>query len=182
MLAGLLGAAYLIVEVALVQRVMLICSHPAEALVVVLSALLLASGLGASWIMQLEPHRLANAAARAALVAGMLLLGYALLLSPLARIVAGWERPARLAVAACLAALPGVAMGCPLPALLRALAGNPERIAWCWAAGGACGVAGTTAATLLALGSGFSMTLATGGLLYLIAAFVAWRVVTMAKP
>lgn len=139
-----LGAGYLTVEIALLQRLTLLLDRPALALATVLFALLGASGLGS-----LASARVPLRPALAGVVAGVALTHA--LLPALIEGAMGWGLAARLAAAvACVAPL-GAAMGVPFAAGLRRLEGaTPGWLAWAWAVNGAAaGVSGVGAAMVL---------------------------------
>jgi len=170
---GLLGAAFMLVEVALLQRFVLLLGHPVYSLAVTLFSLLLGTGTG-SFISRRLPE--AGLRRRLALaLAGLALLGCAAVLVLPALIRAAIVLPLALRIALAVAVLlpAGMLMGVPLPAGVRLLsARTPELLPWAWAMNGALSVLGSTLAVLIAMNWGFSTTLLTGGALYLLAAAV----------
>jgi len=165
---GCLGAGYLWVEIPLIQRLTLLLDRPALALALVLFTLLMASGAGS-----LLSERLPLRPALAGLVG---LLAVELLLLPaLVRLGLPWGFPARAALAAALAAPPGLLMGIPFAVGLRRLqASLPGAVPWAWAVNGAVsGVSGVLAA-LITLDWGFGATLGLGALAYA----AAWAAAT----
>lgn len=157
---GLLGLAFLLVEMPLVQRFILFLGHPAYALTAVLFAILLFSGVGSV----LSP-RMPLRWALAALVVLALIYPPALdLLFSLALRLPLWGR---LAVAV-LALMPlGVVMGMPFPlglARLRDFA--PTTVPWAWGVNGAASVIASVLAALLALSFGFRVVLLIGAACY----------------
>jgi hypothetical protein len=168
---GCLGAGFIVVEVALVQKCILFLGHPTHALAVVLFALLLWSALGSALSGRLDTARLAAVlAAVAALVATA-----ALALSPLFDALVHLERPWRIAVVAAALAPLGLAMGMPLPMAVRLLARRqPAIIPWAWGVNGAFSVMGSAAALVIALFAGFDQALLVAAAVYA-AALVAVR-------
>jgi hypothetical protein len=166
-----LGTAFIVVEVALVQKCILFLGHPTHALAVVLFALLLWSALGSALSGRLDTARLAAVlAAVAALVATA-----ALALSPLFDALVHLERPWRIAVVAAALAPLGLAMGMPLPMAVRLLARRqPAIIPWAWGVNGAFSVMGSAAALVIALFAGFDQALLVAAAVYA-AALVAVR-------
>jgi spermidine synthase len=173
---GLLGAGFMLVEVALLQRFVLLLGHPVYSLTVTLFSLLLGTGAGSFLSRRIgEPH------VRTRLVAALLgvtLLGLAsiIALPPIIRAAIGAPLPARIALAVALMFPAGLLMGVPLPAGVRLLARrHAELLPWAWAMNGAFSVLGATLAVFIAMNWGFSVTLLVGGLVYAGAAGLAAR-------
>ena len=171
---GLLGAAFMLVEVALLQRFVLLLGHPVYSLAVTLFSLLLGTGLGS-----FLSRRIADEHVRSRLI--LALLGIAALgvvaivvLPPLIKAAIAWGLGVRLALAVALMLPAGLLMGVPLPAGIRLLARRqPDLLPWVWAMNGALSVVGATLAVFIAMNWGFSATLLTGTGLYLLAAAIA---------
>ena len=175
--AGVLGAAFLALELALLSRTGLTLGHPAAALAATLGGLLAGAGAGAAWARE-RPDRW-TAIVRAALVASAAGLAWAAVWPAVAAVVAGAPAVPR-AVLAAITLLPlGVALGAPFPLLLRRLgAGTPPGapagpVARAWALNGLGSLLGGAGATALAHLAGFQgvFALAAGG--YLLAAGLA---------
>ena len=158
---ALLGLGYLCVEIPLLQQFILFLGHPAYALVTVLFALLLFSGVGS-----LLSHRLSL---RWVLILLPLLIGgYALGLPLFFRAALAAPLGIRLFVAVGALAPPGLLMGMPFPKGLALLEQrSPALIPWAWGVNGAFSVVASIGAALLALSWGFSTVLIAGGACYL---------------
>jgi predicted membrane-bound spermidine synthase len=173
---GLLGAGFMLVEVALLQRFVLLLGHPVYSLTVTLFSLLLGTGVGS-----FLSRRIADSHVRARLLAA--LFGVALLsvvsiaaLPPLIRLAIAASLPARIGLAVAMLFPAGLLMGIPLPAGVRLLARTrPELLPWAWAMNGALSVLGATLAVFIAMNWGFSVTLLTGAAVYAGAAGLASR-------
>ncbi len=166
---GLLGLAFLFVEIPLLQRFILYLDQPAYAITAVLFSLLFFSGLGSR-----SSGRLPLPIVLAILV--VLILVAPLLLPALFGATLGWPLAARLAVTALALSPLGFLMGVPFPSGLRLLARaspeggegeTPSDIPWIWAVNGAASVISPILAALLALSIGFSAVLRIGALCYL---------------
>lgn len=172
---GLIGLAYLFVEIPLIQRFILFLGQPAYALAAVLFTLLLFSGLG-SRIAHRVPQRLALA-----LVAVMALV-LPWLLPGLFALSLGLPFGLRLAETVVVLAPLGLLMGMPFPLGIHWLerAGPPDAglVAWAWGVNGAASVVSSVLAALLALSFGFSAVLAAGALCY----GGAWLTVVVSSP
>ncbi len=168
---GLLGAAFMLVEVALLQRFVLLLGHPVYSLAVTLFSLLLGTGTGS-----FLSRRIAESRVRRRLVAalfGITLLGLAAIvaLPPVIRAAVGAPLGVRIALAVAMLFPAGILMGVPLPAGVRLLARRQsDLLPWAWAMNGALSVLGATLAVFIAMNWGFSVTLLAGGLVYASAA------------
>src|SRR5688572_13479667 len=180
---GLLGFAFLFVEIPLLQHFILYLGHPAYAVTMVLFSLLFFSGLGSQWNDRI-PLRLSLAT----LV--ILILSTPVLLPRLFALSLGLPLTIRLGLTALILSPLGFLMGIPFPAGIRLLkqeqrkspesevqAGIVPRadISWIWAVNGAVSVISSILAALLALTFGFSWVLRLGALCYAGAWLMAWR-------
>jgi len=163
---AMIGLAYLLLEVALIQRYMLVLSHPALAMATVIGALLLFSALGSS-----KAHRLPWRPCMFAIavlvafhpwVSGQLVLR--LLSAPLGVRV----------VATTVAIAPvGALMGVPFARGVLALSDAEDLIPWAWAMNGGASVVSGVLAAVLALSCGLTVVMLVGAGLYVLAAVVA---------
>ncbi len=156
-----IGLAYMTAEIAAIQQLGLLLGHPVYAVAVVLTAMLVCSGIGSTW-----SDRLATHAGRRSLIAlTVVMLLYAGVLLEVVHLFQPAPLAARAAVAAVFLAAPALIMGMPFPVGLRVLAGDGSRTAWAWAANGFASVVAAPLAALLALeaGSGAMFVLAGGG-------------------
>jgi hypothetical protein len=157
---GLVGLAYLLVEIPLIQHFILFLGQPAYAFATVLFSLLLFSGIG-SQLSAHMPHRLVM----------VILVGLILAIPWLFPLVFDWalglSLPLRFGVSVLLLAPPGLLMGIPFPAgLCRLGAESPDLIPWVWAVNGAASVVASVLAALLALSFGFRLVLLVGAACY----------------
>lgn len=168
-----LGAGFMLLEVALLQRLVLLLGHPVYSLTVTLFALLLGTGLGALFSRRVAREQVRRAGLAA--MAGIVLLACAaiVLIPWVIDLVIGWPLPARIIVASLLMAPAGVLLGVPLPSGMRMLAeSRPALIPWGWGMNGAFSVVGATLAVFIAMNWGFSTTLLTSGVVYAAAAAI----------
>jgi hypothetical protein len=171
-----IGLGYMLVEISQLQRLSVFLGHPMHALVVVLFALLLASGAGSFWVRR-EPAAGTRTAWVRPLLGLPLVLGLFGWLTPVATTnLRGLETPWRIAVAVALLAPIGFAMGMALPrglqiATRRTSSGAPGL----WAINGATSVLGSLVAVLVLISAGVSATFWTGAVAYGIAAVASLR-------
>jgi hypothetical protein len=170
----MIGLAYLLVEIPLIQRFILYLGQPAYAMATVLFSLLLFSALGSSLSRRLN-HPLALGGLT------VLLLVIPLLLPVLFEWTLGLAFPVRLVISMAVLAPVGFLMGVPFPAGIRWMREGPGhtrteapteknagsiQIPWIWAANGASSVIASILAALLALSFGFTWVLRLGALCY----------------
>jgi len=161
---GCLGAGFLFVELSVLQRLTLPLERPSIAFAVVVSTLLLTSGLGSAFSDRVRTDR------SVLILSAVVFLGAAVLPAVLP-VTLGWNFGSRV-LAAILMLLPlGFLMGIPFPLGLRTFtAGEAGRIGWAWSINGAAsGVAGVLAA-MAAIDVGLRAVMVLGGLAY----FGAW--------
>ncbi len=164
---GALGAGFMLLEVALLQRFVLLLGHPVYSLTVTLFSLLLGTGLGSLISRKIDPHRVKTVTLRA--LVGVLTVAAVspLLLRQIIEIAIPWPLPLRAAVAAAVLLPLGVLLGMPLPGGMRLLAARrADLIPWGWGINGAFSVIGATLAVFIAMNWGFSATLLIAGLVY----------------
>jgi hypothetical protein len=157
---GLIGLAFLLVEIPLIQRFILFLGHPAYALTAVLFTLLLFSGLGSLQAVHV-PLRLALATLAA------LVLSLPWLLPNLFALTLGLSLGWRLGVTVAMLAPIGFLMGIPFPRGIHGLEREaPGLIPWVWGVNGAASVVASALAALLALSFGFRWVLMAGAACY----------------
>jgi hypothetical protein len=171
---GLIGLAFITVEIALLSKLTFFLGHPSYALLVVLFTLLAATGTGA-WLSGKLP---AEKGARVAFGCGLALAAlcgiYALSLGPAFTAWVAWPLAARVALAVVLVGLAGLLMGVMLPGGVRLLSQqDPEIIPWGWGVNGATSVIASVGATIVAIHHGYTMTLLWGALFYALAGAAA---------
>ncbi len=166
-----LGCGFMLIEVALLQRFVLLLGHPVYSLTVTLLSLLLGTGVGSLLSRRVSPARTRLVAAAACLLVATVALLWGTALPAIINVAIGWVLPVRLMVAVALMFPAGMLMGIPLPAGVRLIAArHPQLVAWAWGINGALSVLGATLAVFIAMNWGFSVTLACGAALYVLAA------------
>jgi hypothetical protein len=160
-----LGAGYLLVEVALIQRFTQFVDEPVYALVVVISALLISSGVGS-----LFSRKIPLTTALSALV--VVIIAMMILLSVVGDSLMAWSFPVRFAGSGLVLLPLGFLMGIPFAAGLRQMELQTSGlIAWAWAINGAAsGLSGVLAA-IISIDYGFIAVLGVSALSYILAAF-----------
>lgn len=165
---GALGAGFMLVEVAILQRFVLLLGHPVYSLTVTLFSLLLGTGLGAAWSRRVGDARLVRAGLLATVVIALLALSWMRLMGPVLDWAMPLSRPARILVAVGALLPVGFILGIPMPTGLRLLGRrSPQMVPWAWGMNGAFSVVGATLAIFVAMNWGFQFTLAAASGIYL---------------
>jgi hypothetical protein len=168
---GCIGVAYLTVEIPLIQHLVLLVDHPTIAFAVVVSVLLITSGVGS-----LVAPRMKGQWAIPLLL--LYLVALLVLLSQLSGSLLAQPPIARLAIACVLLVPLGLLMGTPFPigiALLRAR--SARLIPWAWGVNGCASVVASILSPLIALEWGFSSVLTLAAVSYA----TAWLIVRLAQ-
>lgn len=166
-----LGLGFILVELGFMQQFVLFLGHPVYSLAVVLSGVLIASGIGAGLTPHLERklgQRRAKWACVGALTVILTLYGFGL--STAFDALIGLPLPARIAIASVLVALPGLVMGTFVPNGVRTADSiGPGLVAWGWGLNGATSVVGSALAVMLSMNLGFGVVLFIGVVIYILA-------------
>jgi hypothetical protein len=169
----ILGLAFLFIEIAFIQKLLLFLHHPLYAIAVVLSSFLVFSGLGSAWLARVTPagrERVLGRAVTAIVIIGTL---YLLALDPLLDQLGMLPDVMRILVSVAVIAPLAFCMGMPFPLGLGRLAdAAPAFIPWAWAINGCASVVSAVLASLLAIHLGFSTVIAVALVLYALALWV----------
>jgi len=161
-----IGAGYILIEVALIQKFVLFLGHPTYALTVVIFSMLTSSGLGSYFsrrvLNQSEVRWVTALGTIAVLVA---LLG--IIARSVLPIGVGLPLWLKIAITVLMISPAGFAMGMPFPTGLKRLEEwHKPSVRWAWALNAASSVLGSVGALLCAIYLGLIQTLFIGGLLY----------------
>ncbi len=161
-----IGLAFLLVEVAFIQRYILVLGRPTLALALVVGALLFFSGVGS-----LVSHHLYHRSTIAGLA--LLIALYPFLANQFIPSLLALPLLVRALVVVLMIAPVGFLMGIPFAGAVRALPGHRDLVPWAWAVNGSASVVSAILASMLALSAGFTAVLLVGGGLYWLAALLA---------
>lgn len=167
---GFLGLGFIMIEIALVQRFILFLGYPVYALAVVLSSLLLCSGLGSLLTSRISRNRITSSgkAAMAAIVALTVL--YVPLLPAVFNKFGGQPIGLRIALTVILLIPLAAVLGMPMPIGIRLIARkSPELVPWAWGINGATSVMGSVISVIVAMNLGFNQALIIGSVAYVVA-------------
>jgi spermidine synthase len=177
-----LGAGYILIQVALIQKFVLLLGHPTYALVVIVFSMLVSSGAGSYFSRRLiedNDSRLSRLLCAIAVLVAALAFGA----RPLTETAATWPLPAKMLITVLAIAPAAFLMGIPFPSGLRRLEQrHPPSVRWAWSLNAAASVLGSVGAIFLAIYIGLRATLLVGGLLYLCALAVIAATKTIRRP
>ncbi len=164
---GLLGLAFLLVEIPLVQLYILLVGDPTTAFAVVLFAVLMASGVG-SMVSPRVPWR------SGAVMLTVTGVAYPFVIRGLTTVVLPAPLLVRVVVGAVAITPLGFLMGIMFPRGIAYLEQRaPHLVPWAWGINGTVSVISAVTAALLALAFGFSFVLVVGAAAYGLAALLA---------
>ena len=164
-----LGLAYLMAEIFLIQRFVFFLTNPVYANSLVITLLLISSGIGS---VVSENLRISRRARVLAAVSGIVVMAFILffVLPQVMRAGLGLPLDLRVLIAAAFIVPLGFCMGIPFPTGLAALSESRKSILpWAWGVNGALSVTGSVLTRLISTSVGFPVVLAGFALLYLLA-------------
>lgn len=165
-----IGAGYILVEVALIQKFVLFLGHPTYALTVVIFSLLVSSGIGSfasRRVIQASAGRWRAALVGVAVLIGLLAVCVSVLLPKAIQLPLF---PWKVLMSVALIFPAGFLMGMPFPVgLARLEKWHSASVRWAWSLNAAASVLGSVASLVLAIYLGLVQTLLIGGVLYLAA-------------
>ena len=176
-----IGAGFLLIEIASIQRFVLVLGHPLYAVAAVLAAFLVSAGIGSGLAPRFEA--LLRGRRLGPLNGAVLLIGLAaglhiLLLPVFAEATGGLWPPFRLAAALLAIAPLGLAMGLPFPLVFAPLRERkPDFVPWAWGVNGFASVASAVLAQLLAMTLGLVWVMATAVACYALAAWAGRQII-----
>ena len=166
-----LGLAFMLLEVALIQKFILFLGYPTRALSVVLFTLLLSSGIGSFFsglIKKDNRKRIIRLAC--SLIIGVAII-YTIFLEPLFTALLPQDTLIRVLVTFLLVFPLGFFMGMPFPTGISFLSSESDTtsVPWMWAVNGAMSVLGSILATATGIVLGLSYAIIFAALLYFVA-------------
>lgn len=162
-----IGAGYILVQVALIQKLVLFLGHPTYALTVVIFTMLVSSGTGSLVSRRIVGLFAARLGTVLALVSA-LVIALAWLVPALSRAGVAWPFGLKVLAAVALVAAAGFWMGMPFPTGLALLElRHRPSVKLAWSLNAAASVMGSVLAIVLAIYLGLRLTLVAGGALYL---------------
>jgi predicted membrane-bound spermidine synthase len=164
-----LGTGFILIELALLQKLILLLGNPTMTFAILLFTLLISSGSGSLLSSRIARNNMKNLVF---VIGGIAALGisYVVFLPPIVYSTIAEPFEVKAAISAAVLAPIGFLMGMPFPTGIRLLkAHRPEYIPWMWAINGAFSVLGAVLAIALGIMYGSSHAMILGILIYLIA-------------
>ena len=164
----LIGSASTLLQIAVIQKFMLLLYHPVTTLVVVLTTVLIFSGLGSLLAQRIADARYQRSAAIwvIAVVAALGLL-YVNILGPLFSAAVTWTPGIKILLTIALIAPLAFCMGLPMPLALDVVGADmPAALPWAVSVNQCAAVVSAGASMLLAMHVGFTLVIVIGLTLY----------------
>jgi hypothetical protein len=164
-----LGIGFMFIEISFIQKIILALENPPNAVAVLLTSILISSGIGS-----LLSHKTAILRTPLVmLVISFLVIAYSIILPDIISAISLYSMPIKI-ISVFLIFMPsGILMGIPFPTGLMALRQIDESyIPWAWAINGCFSVLAPVLAVLLAIMTGFRTVLWLGSAAYLAAFFI----------
>lgn len=168
-----IGLGFILIEIALMQKLILFLGHPVYALAVVLTVILISAGAG-SFLTRNQDHQSSRRYGwylYPSIVVAVVVVTFALpfIINATFALQLHW----RILIAAAVVAPIGILLGQPFPLELKYVEHHRRPIIpWVWSLNGAASVLGSVAAVAMAMAYGFTVVLLIGAGCYVVA-FVA---------
>ncbi|MFH0897867.1 MAG: hypothetical protein V1850_07490 [Candidatus Bathyarchaeota archaeon] len=173
---SLLGAGFMFIEVALIQKFSLFLGYPTLSLSVLLTSFLASSGFGSFVSKRLK----SPIVMKVPLLVSGVVIAYALALPTILSTLFSLPLSARIATSLALVFPLGFFMGMPFPAGMSKLKMTAEeRIPWMWGLNGVFSLFGSILAISIAMALGFSYTLLIGAAAYIMVFLVGRRALNL---
>jgi hypothetical protein len=174
---ALIGLGFMLVEIGILSRLSVFLGHPTLALSVLLSGIILFTGVGSMLSGRIDITKPRWAMIYPWLTA-LGVLSTAVLMEPVMASMVSAPAVTRISASLALLVMPALGMGLCFPLGLRltermekAHTGQAPRLGpWLWGINGAFSVVGATLAVFIAMNWGFSVTLLAGAAVYVAAA------------
>lgn len=177
-----LGAGFIIVEIAMIQKFILFLGHPVYSLAVILFSLLSFSALGSYLSGWFDARNLRKTLVKLIFILVGITFLYILFLPPMFYGLVWLPLATRILIAVLVMSPIALLMGMPMPIGIKLLSKHsPQIIPWAWGVNGATSVMGSVAALVIAILTGFNQALIIGSGIYLLGAFFITRPKAMGK-
>jgi hypothetical protein len=166
---ALLGIGFMFIEISFIQKIILLLENPSYAVAVLLTSILISSGIGSLLSYRTSIIRMPHAL----IVIALLVIAYSVFLPDIIEAISTYSMPVKIISVFFIFMPPGILMGIPFPTGLKVLGQIDESsIPWAWAINGCFSVLAPVLAVLLAIMTGFKTVLWLGAAAYLAAFFI----------
>ena len=156
---GALGLGYMMAEIYLMQRFVFFLADPIYSTSIVLTTMLVFSGVGSLFSMRFRKNR-ARGVWIAAVGIALSILFYLFLLSPVLNATLGLPLVVKILLSVVLIAPAAFCLGIPFPTGLDSLSENRKSLMpWAWGMNGALSVTGSMLARIVSISWGFAVAL-----------------------
>ena len=164
-----LGMGFILIELALLQKLILLMGNPTMTFALLLFTLLISSGAGSLFSSRIAKNNMKNLVFVIGGIAGLGIL-YVYFLPHIIYSTIAEPVEIKAIVSIAILAPIGFLMGMPLPTGMRLLkVHRPDYIPWMWAVNGAFSVLGAVLAIVIGIMYGSSLAMVLGILIYLVA-------------
>jgi hypothetical protein len=166
---ALLGVAYLFIEIAFIQKMILGLENPSSAASTVIASILIGSGIGSALAGRIGSMR----SPRILLVLAGTVLLYSILLPDIMAVMNHQPLVMKIILSFIIVMPAGVLMGVPFPLGISVIGATaPRLVPWAWAVNGCFSVIAPILAIVLALSTGYQFVLLCGATAYMAAFWV----------
>jgi predicted membrane-bound spermidine synthase len=163
---SLIGVGFMMIEIGLLQRMSIFLGHPVYSLSVILSTLILSTGIG-SFLSEKLPLQSSGRLVIWGAATGLYATALPFLLGPFFVALNDADLAARVGLCVALIVPVGILLGFGFPTGMRLISSiDPKPTPWFWGINGAAGVLASIMAVALSLALGISATLVVGALCY----------------
>lgn len=164
-----LGLGYMLIEIYLIQRLVFFLSNPVFSVSIVITFMLIISGLGSIVSSKIKLKRTTIVRIAAVVIAGVIAF-YIFGLTPVLNAFLGVSFFLKCLITVLIIAPAAFFLGVPFPNGLAAITEKrPKILPWAWGMNGALSVTGSMMATLISVSKGFPVVLFTAMGLYILA-------------
>jgi hypothetical protein len=163
---SLIGAGFMMIEIGLLQRMSIFLGHPVYSLSVLLSTLILSTGVG-SFLSAKFPLQSARRLVIWGVATGAYSVGLAVFMGSVFAALVDADLTTRIALCVWWIAPFGILLGFGFPTGMRLITAiDAKPTPWFWGINGAAGVLASIVAVVLSLALGISATLMVGAVCY----------------
>ena len=163
-----LGIGYMFLEIVFIKYFVLYLGHPIYSVAIVISIMLISSGLGSYYSSWLKMHQ-KSLLKITGIIAGLILL-YSFFIGIFLSTTVGLPNVLKIAISAVIIALPSFFMGMPFPLGLKFVDRfKKSNVPWAWGINGCVSVISTSLAVIIAVEMGFMTMMLFAALAYGIA-------------